>query len=190
MRLFVSVDLPADLATAVERAQRPLREAPGVRLVDPDRAHVTLRFLGDVPDDRLGAVERAVGDAVAAAGVGPFDATVGGLGVFPSPDRVRVVWAGLREGGERLTRLHEAVEREAVALGVDPADHEFTPHVTLARTDDGRATAPVREVVAGTDPTVGTFRVEAVHLTESRLDGDGPRYRTVARYPLAGRGSG
>jgi 2'-5' RNA ligase len=172
VRLFVSVDLPADLATAVERVQRPLREAPGVRLVDPDRAHVTLRFLGDVPDDRLGAVERAVGDAVAAAGVGPFDATVGGLGVFPSPDRVR------------------AVEREAVALGVDPADHEFTPHVTLARTDDARATAPVREVVAGTDPTVGTFRVEAVHLTESRLDGDGPRYRTVARYPLAGRGSG
>jgi 2'-5' RNA ligase len=190
VRLFVSVDLPADLATALARAQRPLREAPGVRLVDPDRAHVTLRFLGDVPDDRLGAVERAVGDAVAAAGVGPFDATVGGLGVFPSLDRVRVVWAGLREGGDRLVCLHEAVEREAVALGIDPADHEFTPHVTLARTDDARATAPIREVVTTTDPTVGTFRVEAVDLTESRLDADGPRYRTVARHPLADRGSG
>ncbi|MFB6157799.1 MAG: RNA 2',3'-cyclic phosphodiesterase, partial [Haloferacaceae archaeon] len=95
-----------------------------------------------------------------------------------------VVWAGIEAGSERLTRLHEAVERETVALGFDPEDHEFTPHVTVARMDDARGKDLVRRTVREADPTVGSFRVEAVRLTESTLTDDGPRYDTVARVPL------
>ncbi|MFB6280451.1 MAG: RNA 2',3'-cyclic phosphodiesterase [Haloferacaceae archaeon] len=186
MRLFVSVDLPDALAEPLAGVQDRFRDAGGLRFTDPEQAHVTLKFLGETPADRVGEVERAVADAVDAAGVAPFDATVGGLGVFPSLDYISVVWAGFEAGGAELTRLHEAVEREAVAAGFDPADHEFTPHVTLARMDDARGKDLVQRVVRGADPTVGTFRAAEVRLTESTLTGEGPRYETVARVPLSG----
>ncbi|MFB6157800.1 MAG: 2'-5' RNA ligase family protein, partial [Haloferacaceae archaeon] len=88
MRLFVSVDLPDNLAPAVADVQDRLRDAEGLRFTDPEQAHVTLKFLGETAADRGGAVERAVADAVEAAGVEPFEATVGGLGFFPSLDYI------------------------------------------------------------------------------------------------------
>jgi len=184
MRLFVSVDLDG-LASGVADAQAHLPDADSLRFVDPENAHVTLKFLGDVDSGRLDAVEAALTAAVTDAGVGPFTVTVGGFGVFPALDHISVIWAGVREGGPQLTRLHEAVERELTALGFDPADHEFTPHVTLARMDDARGKAAVQRVVRETDPTVGRLDVTAVRLTESTLTDEGPVYRTVSRVPLA-----
>jgi 2'-5' RNA ligase len=182
MRLFVSVDL--DDPDAVADAQAHLPDAGGLRPVDPAGAHVTLTFLGEVDPDRLDALEAALATAVDDAGVDPFHTVVGGFGVFPSLDYISVVWAGVREGIPELTRLHEAVERETTALGFDPADHEFTPHVTLARMDDARGKEAVQRVVREADPTVGGYDVTEVRLTESRPTDNGPAYETIERYPL------
>ena len=184
MRLFVSVDCDG-LDDGVAEAQAHLPETGSLRPVDPAGAHVTLKFLGEVDPDRLDDLEAALATAVDAAGVGPFAMTVGGLGVFPSLDYISVVWAGVREGGPELTRLHDAVERETTALGFDPADHEFTPHVTLARMNDARGKEAVQRAVREADPTVGRLDVTEIRLTESRLTDDGPAYETVARFPLA-----
>jgi len=183
MRLFVSVDLDG-LAEGVADAQARLPDAGSLRPVDPENAHVTLTFLGEVAPDRTDAVDSALATAVDGAGVDPFEMVIGGLGVFPSLDYISVVWAGVREGGTELTRLHEAVERETTALGFDPADHEFTPHVTLARMDDARGKAAIQRVVRDADPTVGRIDVTEIRLTESTLTDDGPTYGTVARFPL------
>jgi len=183
MRLFVSVDLDG-LAEGVADAQAHLPETGSLRLVDPTDAHVTLKFLGEVAPDRVDEVQEALATAVTDAGVDPFEMAVGGFGVFPSLDYISVVWVGVREGGPELTRLHEAVERETTALGFDPADHEFTPHVTLARMNDARGKDAVQRVVREADPTVGRMDVTEVRLTESTLTDDGPTYETVARFPL------
>ncbi|WP_049937524.1 RNA 2',3'-cyclic phosphodiesterase [Haloplanus natans] len=184
MRLFVSVDLDG-LAEGVADAQARLPETGSLRPVDPAGAHVTLEFLGEVAPDRLDDLEAALTTAVDDAGVGRFTMVVGGLGVFPSLDYISVVWAGVREGGPELTRLHDAVERETTALGFDPADHDFTPHVTLARMNDARGKEAVQRVVQEADPTVGRLDVTEIRLTESRLTDDGPVYETVARVPFA-----
>ncbi|WP_435067789.1 RNA 2',3'-cyclic phosphodiesterase [Haloplanus sp. C73] len=183
MRLFVSVDLDG-LADGVADAQARLPDTDSLRFVDPADAHVTLKFLGEVDPDRLDSVQAALATAVTDADVDPFTMTVGGFGVFPSPDYISVVWAGVREGGPELARLHEAVERELTALGFDPADHDFTPHVTLARMNDARGKDAVQRVVREVDPTVGRLDVSEVRLTESTLTDEGPTYRTVARVPL------
>ncbi|WP_224270511.1 RNA 2',3'-cyclic phosphodiesterase [Haloprofundus salinisoli] len=184
MRLFVSIDLPRSFADAVATVQADLRDAEGLRFVDPTQAHLTLKFLGETDENRLEEVEEALESAVDAAGVDPFEATVGGLGVFPSLDYISVVWLGLEAGGEETTRLAEAIERATTAIGFEPESHEFTPHATLARMDDARGKDVVRRVVRETDPTVGTFRVEQIRLKESVLGPDGPEYSTVSRFSL------
>lgn len=186
MRLFVSVDLPSSLADAVADAQAPFADCAGLRLTDPTQAHCTLTFLGETAPDRVDEIETALETAVDDASVDPFDCTVGGLGVFPSPEYISVIWAGVREeaGDAELTALADAVEAELTALGFDPADHEFTPHITLARMDDARDKQRVQQLVAETDPTVGTFPVESVRLTESTLTDDGPVYQTVSEITL------
>jgi 2'-5' RNA ligase len=177
VRLFVAVTLPDRLCGPVAALQADL--PPSLRRTDPADAHLTLKFLGD---SAPGPAREAVREAVRSAGVAPFEATLGGLGVFPSLDYVRVVWLGVGAGGAELTRLADAVEASTVAAGFDPRDHDFTPHVTLARMDDARGKERVRELVEETDPAPGSFRVEAVRLVEST--GGEPRYRTVERVPL------
>jgi 2'-5' RNA ligase len=186
MRLFLSVDLPDALAEAVADAQALFADADGLRFTDPEQAHVTMKFLGETEEARVPDVADAVETALDDAAVEPFDATVGGFGVFPSFDYISVVWTGVREGSgaAELTRLHEALERETTAIGFDEESHEFTPHVTLARMDDARGKALVQRVVRERDPTIGTFRVGEVRLKESTRSEDGPVYETVTRFSL------
>jgi len=186
MRLFVGIDLPEGLSDAVADAQDRFAAAEGLRAVDPGNAHLTLCFLGEVDPDRVDGIEAAVARAVDDAGVGPFEMRVGGFGVFPALDYVRVVWAGVREGAgvEETTRLNAAIERELAGVGIEGDDRAFTPHITLARMDDARGKEVVQRVVRETDPDLGAFRVEAVRLKESTLTGDGPAYETVRAVEL------
>lgn len=185
MRLFVSVDLDG-LAAEVAAVQDLLADASGLNFTDPGQAHVTLEFLGDTDEDRLPALTDELTAAVDDSGVDPFTADVGGLGVFPHLGYISVVWVGVREGGEQLTRLHEAIEDRTVAMGFDPEDHDFTPHATLARMEHAGGKDLVREVVETRDPDLGQVRVEEIRLTESSLTPDGPEYTTVERFPLEG----
>jgi len=194
MRAFFAVDLPGDLAAAAADAQAAFEGADGLRFVDPEQTHVTLKFLGEIGegddtdtddttpalDDVIAAGERAV----ETAGVGPFECAVRGFGAFPSLDYISVVWAGIEAGSAELTALHEALEAETTALGVDPEDHAFTPHVTLARVNDGRGKELVREAVRKCDPDIGRFEAENVRLVKSTLTSDGPEYETVASFGL------
>lgn len=184
MRLFVSIDLPDRLADAVAEVQAPLQKTPGLTLVDPRQAHVTLKFLGDVDERRVPDVEEAIETAVDDADVEPFETMLAGLGVFPSLDYISVVWAGVDDGADEMTRLHNAVERETTAIGFDPEAHEFTPHVTLGRLKDGRGKETVQRVVGGNPPTLGGFCVDQIRLTESTLSADGSQYETVTRFSL------
>ncbi|QKY16642.1 RNA 2',3'-cyclic phosphodiesterase [Halorubrum sp. CBA1229] len=191
MRAFFAVDLPDDLANPIADAQAAFEGAEGLRFVDPEQAHVTLKFLGEVDesdtddsapslDDVIAAGELAVADA----DVDPFECAIAGFGVFPSLDYVSVVWAGIDEGSAGLTALHEAIETETTALGVDPEEHAFTPHVTLARMNDARGKGLVRDVVQNRDPEIGRFEAEEVRLVSSTLTDDGPVYETVASIEL------
>ena len=184
MRLFLAIDLPSSLSEGVAAAQASIEDAAGLRFTDPEQAHVTLKFLGETPSDRVPAVEDAVETAIDDAGVDPFDASVGGLGVFPSVDYIRVVWTGVEDGADEMTRLHEAIERETTAIGFDAEDHDFSPHVTLARMDDARGKDHVQRVVERESPTIGSFTVREVRLKKSELGPDGPEYETVARFSL------
>lgn len=182
-RLFVSVDV-SGLVESIAAIQAEFSDASGLDFTDPEQAHLTLKFLGDTDDDRIPELREELETAVDDSGVVPFDAALGGLGVFPHLDYISVVWLGVRAGSEKVTRLHEAIEDRTTALGFDPEDHDFTPHVTLARMNHAGGKELVQEVVENRDPDAGTVHVDAIHLTESTLTDDGPEYTTVAAFPL------
>ncbi|SDR29047.1 RNA 2',3'-cyclic phosphodiesterase [Natronobacterium texcoconense] len=184
MRLFVSVDLPDELAEPVADLQEEFSEASGLDFTDPGQAHVTMKFLGDVGEDRLPVLESELEATVSDADVSPFTARFGGLGVFPTLEYISVLWLGVETGGEELTALHEAIEERTTAMGFDPEDHDFTPHVTLARMKHAGGKDLVQDLVRERDPTVGEMTVDEVRLTESTLTEDGPVYSTVERFPL------
>lgn len=183
MRCFVAIDLPEALTDAIADAQERFHDAEGLRFTDPSQAHITLKFLGEVAPERTAAIVEAIEAAVAEADVGPFRCTLGGFGAFPSPEYITVVWAGVREGADQLSALQAPIERELVDAGFDAEQHEFTPHVTLARMDDARGKDRVQSELAA-DASIGGFEVSAVRLKESVLNGDGPTYRTIDQIRL------
>jgi len=182
-RLFVSVDLDG-LTDDVRAIQDHFEGASGLNFVDPEQAHVTLKFLGDTDEDLVPDVCEELEAAVEESGVDPFEATFGGLGVFPSRSYISVVWLGIREGGEQLSALHEAIESRTVDLGFDSEEHDFTPHVTLARMNHAGGKERVQDVVENHDPDAGPLQVEEIRLTESVRTEEGPRYSTLERVRL------
>jgi len=184
MRLFVSVDLPPGLAEAVADVQDEFSGASGLNFVDPEQAHITMKFLSDVPKRRLERLEAELDQAVSEAEVDPFEVEFSGVGVFPSRDYISVVWLGVDGGARELTALHESIEQRFVDRGFDPEDHEFTPHVTLARMKHAGGKELVQEVLDEYDPGPGSMQVSEVRLTKSDLGHEGPVYSTIHRAAL------
>ena len=182
-RLFVSVDFDG-LRDEVAAVQDLFADVDGLDFTDPGQAHLTLKFLGDTDPDRVPELVAELETAIEDSGVDPFRAALGGLGVFPHLEYISVVWLGVREGGEQFTRLHEAIENRTVAMGFSPEEHEFTPHVTLARMNHAGGKELVQDRVRNRDPDAGQMGVEEVRLTESTLTPDGPEYSTVEAFTL------
>jgi 2'-5' RNA ligase len=144
-RLFAALELPAPLRAALESAQASFKAAApsrSVRWVAPENIHLTIKFYGDVPAERVPELE--AGLARAAASARPIMLAVQGLGVFPNLLRPQVIWVGLEGDRLPLQALVAAVEAEAEMLGFPPEAREFTPHLTLGRVRAGLAPAAQR----------------------------------------------
>jgi len=131
MRLFVAVNLPDPTRRALWDAAAPLR-ARGypVRWVEPEAIHLTLKFLGDVPDAREADVRDALDAAV--RGARTFSVMLEGFGAFPSPHHPRVLWAGC-DAAPPLELLQHRVEVEMERIGFPVEGRPFHPHLTLGR---------------------------------------------------------
>ncbi len=136
----MAVSLPADAVAAVERivgAVRgggPAARGRDVRWVRLDQLHLTLRFLGPTPEERIAPTAEAV-RTVAAAASGPIRLELRGAGGFPTPERPRAIWIGVGEGSGALSELAAALAAPLQAVGWPADDRPFRPHLTLARSD-------------------------------------------------------
>ena len=182
-RLFVAVRPPPEVLTAVAEAVMPARHAMvGPAWTTHDQWHLTLQFLGAVPDDALSGVSRALD---AASRVPPFPVRLGGAGAFPKPSRARVIWLGVAAGEEGMTHLASAVNAALAPLGHEPAERHYHPHLTLARLKAPGEVAPALEAL-GDDPVGPAFTVGEAVLYESRRSRQGARYEPVSAVALEG----
>ena len=173
MRAFIAVDVP----TVTVRGAATGSEA--------QPSHLTLQFLGEVPDPQAEAIARAL--APVAARTAPFDVVLEGVGAFPSPARPRVVFVGMGRGGRELVALAAAVAEATRPLGFLPEPRPFVPHVTLVRVRSSVERELALDLLDR--PPAGPLaegRVDALLLKQSRLGRAGAVHRVVARLPLGG----
>ncbi len=185
-RLFVALDLAPSPRAALAALCAGI---PAARWVPPEQLHVTLRFLGQVADDRVAGLQAAL----AGVGAAGFQVEVRGVGLFPpAPTRrkpARVLWAGL-DPTAPVAALKVAVDAAlAPVVGPDPeaAERAFSPHVTLARFKDPPEPTALADFLARHRALASAaFAVAAFTLYQSRTSPAGSVYTALARYPLAG----
>ena len=192
MRLFIAVDVSAEVTARAARIIDRLREA-GVEAawVAREQMHLTLHFLGDDVDDAdLHRICLAIDEA--AATVPPFRLDFRGVGVFPDAARPRVAWLGVHEGAVELGRLHAALAERLTPLGFPPEARAYRPHLTLGRFRGGRGGAGagsdrlIAALEACRDADGGSASVQRVCLYESRLAREGAEHDRLHAAPLRG----
>jgi len=168
--------------------------APDVRWVRPESLHLTLKFIGNKPDDSAQEIK----NVLAAVKGESFEIAFRGYGFFPNPKSARVFWVGI-ECGPALCQLAKSVDAALSALGIEPEKHAYSPHLTLAR-GSGRSGGPRRlkddapnrhfeilqkKLTALSVPEFGTMTAREFFLYESHLGRGGSRYDKLARFALA-----
>jgi 2'-5' RNA ligase len=188
VRLFVAVQInplvaAAAAALTADLRRRAERLAPKARItwIPEDRLHMTVRFIGSVDEGVASAIREALEPAVP---VPPFDLVIAGVGTFPGRGAPRVVWAGITAGAESLGRLEQEVSHRLAALDIRPEARPYSPHLTLARVREAAGMNSPRLCDGLADQMLGTTRVEAITLFESRLSPAGPTYDALQRTPL------
>jgi 2'-5' RNA ligase len=169
-----------EAAAALERSLGP--EASAYRFTDPATLHLTVRFLGAVPEAALAPVGAAVRAAAAAAR--PFTLHLAGAGAFPTPRRPRAVTLLL--GGEvaALQALTDGLERGLMAAGLPPERRPLRPHVTVARARDRRGGPDLSAALAALGAPPLRWEVTALTLFESHLERGGARHEAILVAPF------
>ena len=193
MRLFVALDIDDAVRQRIQRFMEGVGGfAPDARWVRPESLHVTLKFIGEKPNDTVEEIKRVLSGIRAES----IEVSFRGYGFFPTAKAARVFWVGI-ESGPALSSLATAVDETTFALGVPKEDHPFTPHLTLAR--GGRSGAPGRrkeyspnknfqrlqeKLTALPTPDFGTMSAHEFFLYQSQLSPGGSRYTKIGSFAL------
>jgi RNA 2',3'-cyclic 3'-phosphodiesterase len=183
-RVFIAIATPSTVGSVLRAAAGSLASSGAdVAWVSPDQYHCTLFFLGEVADEDLGRIGGLTAEA--AMGIPQFEAAYRGIGFFPTPDRARVVWAGMHDDGSSR-RLHDKL---AAALKDSCSREErpdsFHPHVTLGRI---RSPRNLRRLITSAESI--TFdhppvAVREITIVKSDLRPAGPVYTALRSIPLS-----
>ena len=188
IRSFIAIELPREIKLAIASLQDKLKASGGapVRWVDPGNIHLALKFLGDIDTGITGRIAVALEEA--ARGTHPFKVEVSGLGVFPNPRRVQVVWVGLTGELEKLGQLQKRIEDGLVPLGFPAEGRAFTPHLTLARVRDYAGPderQKLGQLIEKTEfDAKYAIKVNTVQLMRSQLTREGPVYTRISTIEL------
>ena len=176
MRLFIAIDFE-ELRDYFKELQQQLPDVPQAKATLPKQFHLTLKFLGDVPDNKLPEIK----ERLSKVSFTPFTLKLGSIGVFPDEHFIRVVWVGLED--------HKAVEE--LQQGIDDIfeqmfkrEKRFHPHLTLARikflpqeSKQAYVEALKKITVEPKEAKIGSFK-----LIKSTLTPEGPEYEVLEEY--------
>ncbi len=182
MRLFTGIDLPGEVVHNLERLVEQLRATARIKWSPPANLHITTRFIGEWPEERLPELKAALASL---PGHPAIPITVSKLGFFPNPHSPRVFWAGVQASGD-LALLASETDRALQPLGLEPEGRPFSPHLTLARIKERVPMQGLREaIVALPSLDFGNFVADRFYLYLSRQQAGSSVYTKLAEFPLS-----
>ena len=195
MRIFIGIDLDPEVRTRIERFLEGVEGfAPEARWVRPESLHITLKFIGEQPPERVEAVTERLRRVESSA----FEIRAAGHGFFPTAKAPRVFWIGIHTGPQ-LAELAKSIDIATAELGVPREDRPYSPHLTLARA--GRSGSPKRRkgdrpnaIFAALEKRLsamgeldfGTMMAHEFILYQSQLSPAGSKYTKLQRFPILG----
>lgn len=184
IRAFIAVLLPGDIRQKVAEVRDNLREiSPEVKWVSEDNFHVTLKFLGNVTDDKLDSIMSAVAEA--ARDLRPFDLEISDVGAFPNSGRPRTVWVDITTGKDALAELARQVDEHCEKIGFPREDRPFRSHITIGRVKDGRGGRELGPALTNSEVgRLGVVRVDSIAVMKSELRREGPIYSVLSEVNL------
>jgi 2'-5' RNA ligase len=189
MRCFIAIDLDEEIRRQLAKLQQEMQRKVDVRRGDvkwvkPDLIHLTLKFLGEVRDDNIAEVCKAVDDV--AGGHGDFELEVGGVGYF-GKGSAKVLWVGAGAHSSELTGLQSDIEQDLAKAGWREENRRFTGHLTLCRIRNPRAGRALAELSGEYENfDIGLLEVDSVCVYQSELTPSGPIYTVLSRSRLGG----
>lgn len=181
MRLFTGLELPPEVVRNLEKLLERLRPAARIQWSPPANLHVTTKFIGEWPEERLEVLKAALG---ALPGRAAIPVNIRDLGFFPNARSPRVFWCGIDAPG--LAELAADTDRATSALGIASEARAFSPHLTLARIKERLNLEPLsRAIAALSSREFGGFEAHSFFLYRSQLRPGGSVYTKLAEFSLA-----
>ena len=178
-RLFLAIKLPPEVKGVLYGVQddfKSLMKHSKVTWVDPEIAHITLQFLGDVLEDDIDAL---ISEIRAGEYPEPFQLETRGTSCFPNPKKPKTLYVET-SNHTAATGLHKRLSKILVENGFEIDDRPWVPHITLARVQVQSETCPPDGIEV---PRV-SFEVNSFELIESELTDNGPVYTTIETFKL------
>jgi 2'-5' RNA ligase len=182
MRAFLAVDLDESLQDNVLEVQDKLNKANApVKFVEKENLHFTCKFFGEISEEKKDKIIGIIEEKIAQHNI--FKINIKGLGVFPHPGYIRVIWLGLEDAGD-FSKILMDFDEEFVKLGYKK-EKSYIPHLTIGRVKGRRnkeaLVAGIKEL-EGTE--IGTMKVDKLILKKSELTPEGPIYTMVEEFKL------
>ena len=183
MRNFIAVELTEELKKKIEEVQISLKKInANVGWVKPGNVHATLKFLGEIPEDKIEKVFEATKKAL--EGIKGFKLSLKDLGCFPNFRRPRVIWIGVEKGKEELALMQKKIEAEMERIGFPKEDREFSPHLTIGRVKSPQNIEKLSELIKITNFQTEEIEVKEVVVMKSQLHPAGAIYTPLKKIVL------
>lgn len=178
MRLFISINFGTEILTQLKILQQELQEK-GVKGCwrRQDKLHLTLKFLGEVEEKRLGKV---IAELSRIDTPDPFKLELNGLGVFPNLYKPRILWVGFKDQPV-LSVLHNQIEEVLEGLGFPREKRKYKPHLTLA---SGNVCGVTQEILDSGKSFVQRVPINEFEIMQSLVEGGIREYKVRQRFPL------
>jgi 2'-5' RNA ligase len=179
VRTFLALPLESTVRRELVRYQEVCAKMiTSVKWVEEENLHLTLKFLGEVPQEQLTRIKSAAGKVAAAFPA--LNLSLGRPGAFPNFGRARVLWVGLADQGDKLRLLVRQLEEELALLGFPREEKEFVAHLTL-----GRLREPARVVLPPFSGEGMPVRMSKIVFYRSILTPRGPLYQALSELELS-----
>jgi len=183
MRTFIAIGVPKNIKNQIAVYEELIKkEKTKISWVKPDNIHITLKFLGEVEENKISEIYEALKKCV--SNQKPFDIEVMGTGGFPNLNRPRVIWVGLKKGSDELKNLAKSIDNELEKLGFRKEKRGFSPHLTIGRVKSIYNIHEFVKMMNSVEFKGDTFTADEILIMESDLKPTGAVYTKLCTVKL------